>query len=153
MDQLFKDIHDEVVMNTRIDMSKEHIQHGNTSVYDHTLSVAKMSYKIALILGLNVNLRSLIIGALLHDYFLYDWHENDGKLHGITHPKTAYENAKVDFELDDVSKDVILKHMFPLTVVPPLYTESWIVTFSDKVCAIGEIIYLNELKKKVSVLL
>lgn len=77
---------------------------------------------------------SMIRGALLHDYFLYDWH--DGKrerwIHGFTHPMKAYKNAKSEINLNRLERDIIIKHMFPLTILPPRYLESWIVTFADK---------------------
>ena len=51
------------------------IQHGRTSVYHHSIRVAILSLQIAELLNLSVDKRVLIRGSLLHDYFLYDWHE------------------------------------------------------------------------------
>lgn len=120
--------------NTRFDETKNFIQHGNTSVYTHVISVAKKSIEIAEKYNLDVNMNSMIRGALLHDYFLYDWH--DGKrerwIHGFTHPMKAYKNAKSEINLNRLERDIIIKHMFPLTILPPRYLESWIVTYSDK---------------------
>lgn len=120
--------------NTRFDETKNFIQHGNTSVYTHVISVAKKSIEIAEKNNLKVDMDSMIRGALLHDYFLYDWH--DGKrerwIHGFTHPMKAYKNAKSEINLNRLERDIIIKHMFPLTILPPRYLESWIVTFADK---------------------
>ena len=120
--------------NTRFDETKNFIQHGNTSVYTHVISVAKKSIEIAEKYNLKVDMDSMIRGALLHDYFLYDWH--DGKrerwIHGFTHPMKAYKNAKSEINLNRLERDIIIKHMFPLTILPPRYLESWIVTFVDK---------------------
>ena len=120
--------------NTRFDETKNFIQHGNTSVYTHVISVAKKSIEIAEKYNLKVDMDSMIRGALLHDYFLYDWH--DGKrerwIHGFTHPMKAYKNAKSEINLNGLERDIIIKHMFPLTILPPRYLESWIVTYSDK---------------------
>ena len=120
--------------NTRFDETKNFIQHGNTSVYTHVISVAKKSIEIAEKYNLKVDMDSMIMGALLHDYFLYDWH--DGKrerwIHGFTHPMKAYKNAKSEINLNRLERDIIIKHMFPLTILPPRYLESWIVTFADK---------------------
>ena len=120
--------------NTRFDETKNFIQHGNTSVYTHVISVAKKSIEIAEKYNLKVDMDSMIRGALLHDYFLYDWH--DGKrerwIHGFTHPMKAYKNAKSEINLNGLERDIIIKHMFPLTILPPMYLESWIVTFADK---------------------
>lgn len=120
--------------NTRFDETKNFIQHGNTSVYTHVISVAKKSIEIAEKYNLKVDMDSMIRGALLHDYFLYDWH--DGKrerwIHGFTHPMKAYKNAKSEINLNRLERDIITKHMFPLTILPPSYLESWIVTCADK---------------------
>lgn len=120
--------------NTQFDETKNFIQHGNTSVYTHVISVAKKSIEIAEKYNLKVDMDSMIRGALLHDYFLYDWH--DGKrerwIHGFTHPMKAYKNAKSEINLNRLERDIIIKHMFPLTIIPPKYLESWIVTYSDK---------------------
>ena len=47
---------------------------------------------------LNCDKGSLVRGALLHDYFLYDWHQphKEYGLHGFTHPSTALRNAVQD---------------------------------------------------------
>ncbi|MFQ9151358.1 MAG: HD domain-containing protein [Blautia sp.] len=47
-----------------------------TSVYRHSLAVAYFSCYLAEKLHLKVRTKEMIRGALLHDYFLYDWHEN-----------------------------------------------------------------------------
>lgn len=88
-----------------------------------------------------MNLRSLVRAALLHDYFLYDWHEKDNgshRLHGFRHPYTAERNARADFELDDIVSNSIRTHMFPLTPIPPKYLEGVIVNIADTLCAIRE---------------
>ena len=51
------------------------LQHGCVSTLEHSLSVAWNSFALCRRLGLSVDERSLIRGALLHDFFLYDWHE------------------------------------------------------------------------------
>ncbi|MGI6202031.1 MAG: HD domain-containing protein [Eubacteriales bacterium] len=116
------------------------VQHGAVSTYQHSVSVALCSMRLALRLGLEVDMRSMVRGALLHDYFLYDWHDPDvcPRFHGYTHPKTALENAERDFKLNDIERDIIIKHMFPLTPVPPRYAESMLVTVADKLCAARE---------------
>ena len=120
--------------------TKQYIQHGEVSVYLHSVMVALSSYKMAKTLHIRIDERSLIRGALLHDYFLYDWH--DGKparrIHGFTHPGIALENAERDFELNDIERDIIRCHMFPLTIKPPTYREAVIVCLVDKYLSILE---------------
>ena len=116
------------------------IQHGDTSCLKHTIEVAYYSIKIAEFFGIRCKKRDLIRGALLHDYFLYDWHDGaDGRsIHGFTHPSAALCNADRDFVLTDTERDIIKKHMFPLTIVPPTCREAWIVCVADKLCSIYE---------------
>ena len=116
------------------------VQHGNTSVMKHCISVAYVSLMIAKKLHIKVDRKALVRGALLHDYFLYDWHEKDGghRLHGFRHPAFALYNASKDFSLNRKERNIIARHMFPLTVLPPRCLEAWIVCFVDKYCAFSE---------------
>ncbi len=124
----------------RIGKSREYIQHGDVSVLRHCMAVARMSMKIADKLPVEVKREELIRGALLHDYFLYDWHvpEKSHKLHGFTHPKKALKNAKRDYKINKTEEDIIAKHMFPLTPIPPKTREGWIVCLADKIVATRE---------------
>lgn len=121
-------------------------QHGKVSVYQHCIAVALMSCWIAWKFRLNVDYESLIRGALLHDYFLYDWHEHDPehRLHGFHHPRRALENASEDFKLTPIETNIILRHMFPLTLIPPACIESWTVCMADKICALRETLHLAD---------
>ena len=40
--------------------------------------------------------------------------------------------------LNKKEKDIIIKHMWPLTIIPPRYIESFIITLVDKYCALKE---------------
>jgi uncharacterized protein len=97
-----------------------------------------------------VDYATLIRGALLHDYFLYDWHErnNEHRLHAFSHPRKAMQNACEDFELTSKEKNIILRHMFPLTPIPPYYLESWIVCVADKYCALKETLRIDDIQLK-----
>ena len=127
--------------------TKNYIQHGNTSCYSHCISVAYYSLRIAEWLGISYDIKSLISGALLHDYFLYDWHEKDSshRLHGFTHPKKSLVNALRDFELNTIEQNIIERHMFPLTPIPPRYRESHIVCLADKFCSLAETLHIDML--------
>ncbi len=50
----------------------EYVQHGTTSTLQHCLSVVRISCAIAVGLHIHVNYENLILGALLHDFYLYD---------------------------------------------------------------------------------
>lgn len=124
------------VAQTDIFLSMEnYVHHGKVSCLEHSLHVSYCSYLISKRLGLDF--LSTARGALLHDFFLYDWHstKTEGGLHGFTHPKLALENANQYFELNEVEKDIILKHMWPLTWRLPKFKESFVVMLADKYCA------------------
>ena len=130
-------IENEVVLSM-----KNFIQHGSTTCYDHCLSVSYYSYKIAK--KFNLDAKSAARAGLLHDLFLYDWHNVLEKKplfqkHGFTHPRTALENACKYFNLNEIEKDIIEKHMWPLTLRKvPKYKESVVVTVVDKYCSTKE---------------
>lgn len=135
-------LHEEIrnLKHTRFTENKEFIQHGTTTLYQHCVSVAYRSIVIASKFNLNIDMRSLVRGALLHDYYLYDWHNKTVrvKLHGFHHPRIACENANRDFQLNAVEQDIIRRHMFPLTPMPPKYKEGWIICAADKACSLQE---------------
>lgn len=135
---------DAMINTSRFHLTKGFIQHGKISVYSHCFSVAVMSIKIAAFLNIKVDKAALIRGALLHDYFLYDWHDTNNaahRWHGFTHPSTALKNAKQDFELSTKECDIIKHHMFPLVPFPPKCREAWIVCTADKICALKETLF------------
>jgi len=125
---------------SRLLETKQFMQHGDTNVYNHCIAVARVSCLLADKMGLSVDRESLIRGALLHDYFFYDWHVPDPKhrLHGFTHPKRALNSAMHDFELTKIEQNMILRHMFPLTPIPPTCLEGWVLCIADKFCSILE---------------
>ncbi|MCR5255813.1 MAG: HD domain-containing protein [Acetatifactor sp.] len=141
-EKTFKDIYARISGESRIKESAKNMQHGSTSVLKHSIAVAYTSFYLVRKLKLHVNENALIRGALLHDYFLYDWHNydnNEHPLHGFFHPGVALRNAMEDFEdLSEVEQDMIKKHMFPLTPWPPKYIESWVLCIADKYCSSKE---------------
>jgi uncharacterized protein len=125
----------EVLLHTRYLDQKTFIQHAEISVYDHCLSVCCLAVHFAYRHHWKVDYEALVRGALLHDYFLYDWHKphKGYGLHGYTHPYTACRNAERDFQITKKERNIIRCHMFPLTFIPPRYKESWIVNIADDV--------------------
>lgn len=120
---------------------KKNIQHGSTNCVLHSVAVTHFSLIVAIKLHLKVNYLDIVTGALLHDYFLYDWHDKNKcqKWHGFKHPVLSLENARKKWNLNDVEKDIITTHMFPLTLSKmPKYKESILVCIMDKLCALYE---------------
>ena len=146
--RLLKEHASDIIGSENFRSTRNYIQHGSMPVYRHCMDVADQSIKISKFLGVVCNERDLIRGALLHDYFLYDWHdkcrENYQRLHGFYHPGIALKNAQKEYDLTDREKDIIKKHMWPLTVVPPLCREAWIVTTADKYCSLLETLKLRK---------
>lgn len=90
---------------------------------------------------------------MLHDLFLYDWRKKQPehkRFHGFRHPRIALNNASKLFDLNEKEKDIILKHMWPITIIPPKYIEGYIITLTDKYCALEESYnhYFNYFKKR-----
>ena len=124
----------------RFALLRQYVQHGDTTVYEHALGVAALALRLARRMPFAIDEESLVRGALLHDYFLYDWHvpDPDRPLHGFYHPRAALQNALADFRLNARERDIIRRHMFPLTLKPPATREGLLVCLADKLCALRE---------------
>ena len=130
----------DLIENEMVLKMKAFTQHGYTSTFQHCVNVSYYNYKLCKFFKLDA--RAGARAGLLHDFFLYDWHtckkDSGNKLHGITHPKVALYNASEYFYLNDCEQDIILKHMFPLTMSLPNYKETLIIVLVDKYCGLVE---------------
>ncbi|GAB6108192.1 HD domain-containing protein [Fusibacter bizertensis] len=137
------EITEDLLKHEKVKSMSNFIQHGTTNCYDHSLYVSYISYRVCK--RLNLDYHSAARGALLHDFFLYDWHVpgNSEGLHGFSHPKKAHDNALLYFQLNATERDIILKHMWPLTLSLPKSPESFVVVLVDKYCSMMETIRLN----------
>lgn len=134
----------EVIYNKEYIKRKEFLHHDKETVYEHCQKVSLRAYRIAL--KRNVDVRKVVIGALLHDFYSNPWQENTKKkkffeMHGFVHAKDALENSKKVYGdlIDPVVEDIIIKHMFPLNIKLPKYRETWIVTCADKIVSLSVI--------------
>ena len=111
----------DIINSPGMQSEKDFIQHGSCSVYEHSVRVTVMCVRLARRLHIKTDMRSLVRGALLHDYFLYDWHipDKSHKLHGFTHAGKALRNAERDFRLNRIEMNMIGSHMFPLNPILP----------------------------------
>ena len=105
--------------------------------YLHLYGVSQACALIALRRGQNAELAT--IAGMLHDLFLYDWHTHAKRtgdhFHGMTHPKRALMNAEKFFDLNSIERDIIINHMWPVTLFSvPRTKEGWITTLADKYC-------------------
>jgi uncharacterized protein len=129
----------EILDTPQMQKTKDHIQHGNVSVFSHSVAVAEYSCRIARKMRIKLDYRSMVRGALLHDFFLYDWHDDWDKLHGFKHPRIALENAVKQFSLNKKERNIIRKHMWPMTLINiPTCKEAWLVCLVDKYCSLLE---------------
>lgn len=137
---LYKTCIEELLTNEVVYSMKHFIQHGNVSCLEHSLYVSYCSFRVAKIIGWDYI--SCARGGLLHDLFLYDWHETKSPygLHGFTHAYAALENATHHFVLNEKEQDIIKKHMWPLTFLLPKFKETYLVLMVDKWCATMEIL-------------
>lgn len=150
--QEFDDIIRNIIENQKVQEMKKYKQHYETSTFDHCYMVSYYCYKVCK--KLKLDYKSVAKAGMLHDFFLYDWRIKNGRkgLHAFTHGKTACKNASELFELSEKEKDMIIKHMWPVTPQFPRSKEGFILTFIDKYCALAEAIKVlkkNIHKKKV----
>ncbi len=135
----FMSIVGDLICNKTVLQMKEFRQHYGTTCYEHCLTASYYCYLICRKHGWDY--ASCARGALLHDLFLYDWRKRENgrkRLHAFTHPQTAYENACKIAPLNEKETDIILKHMWPITLQLPRYRESYVLNLVDKFCAISE---------------
>ena len=138
-----------ILESENMQIERTFFQHGCFTTYDHSVHVAIMSVKIARFFPMKFSYKSLVKGALLHDYFLYDWHNigDTPKGHAYIHPIIAASNAKRDFDINAKEENIIESHMFPLGKVLPKSREAWVVTVADKICAVTEFFSLRLSKR------
>ena len=130
----FQDIIKDLITNDTVQSMKKYRQHYETSCYEHC-------YCFLICRKYNLDYKSATRAAMLHDLFLYDWRkkQNGRKgFHAFTHGKQACQNASKLFDLSEKEKDIIIKHMWPITIAFPKSIEGFILTFVDKYCAISE---------------
>jgi uncharacterized protein len=139
-DTEYMKIVNDIISNEVVQKMKLYRQHYSVSCFDHCLLV---SYNLYLLCKkFNLDYVSAARAAMVHDLFLYDWRkrENGRKgLHAFTHPYTAYENAMKIMNLNPKEKDIIIKHMWPVTFFEfPRYRETLLMIYIDKYSAIIE---------------
>lgn len=121
---------------------KQYIQHGRVTTYEHCERVAHLSYRINERFHLRANDRELLTAAMLHDFYLYDWHNYDDNAHpwhGYHHADKAVENARLHFHISPRIEKAIWSHMWPLNITRvPRTKEAWILCLADKIVSVKE---------------
>lgn len=135
---------DDILSHDEYKSLASYTHHKPFTTLEHSLRVAQIAYNWSIRLERKIKLDTIAVtrGALLHDFFFYDWHQYkpEGKRwHGFRHPRIACQNAERCFDLSDKERDIILSHMWPLTVRMPRCRESFLVMAADKVASIQEL--------------
>lgn len=134
-----------------LSLMHQFMQHGKTTTFVHCVAVAYTSYKRALGLPFHYDLKSIIRGSMLHDFYLYDWHipHVSHRLHGFRHPDFAKQNARKHFILNATEEEIIETHMWPLTITKnPRHKEAVLVCLVDKCCSLAETFHLPTQSKE-----
>lgn len=132
----------DIIDSSALDRLKDITHHISTTRFQHCLNVSYYTYLICKKLRLDA--RAAARAGLLHDLFYYDRKKYNrsktkGQLsHSSMHARLAAENAAVLTDITDLERDMIEKHMWPMTRPLPSYKESYIITLTDKYCAILE---------------
>ncbi len=147
-DTYFVEIVGDLVNTDAVKKLDKITHHHVTTRFEHSASVAYVSYKLAKRFK-KMDEIEVSRAALLHDLFYYDWRETkftEGS-HAYVHPRIAVKNAEKLMVLTDKQKDIIVKHMWPMTIALPKYKESYLVSCVDKYCAMKEVIILGTPRK------
>ena len=127
-----------IINNCEFDKLKDIRHHGITR-YDHCMRVAYYSYIVTKFFRLNY--KDTTEAALLHDFFTDEVVEENFIKRLTNHPNIAFLNASKYFKLNKMQEDIIKTHMFPITLTPPKYLESWIVDIVDDIAAVYEKVF------------
>ncbi len=147
MDKEYYEIIKDILNHEEFQKRKKYKHHDNITVYDHSLKVSQIAYKISKKFK-NMDSKSVAIGGLLHDFYYKPWQDSTEKKpffkkHGFVHAEEALNNSEKYFEeyMNDKIKNIILRHMFPLNIIPPKYKEAWLITIVDKYVSLEVILH------------
>ena len=113
--------------------------HRGSNCFEHSFKVAKKAVNRCK--DRKVDLETLLIASILHDYYLYDWrvHPELKKGHGRRHPYLAAKKAKEDFNVSYEVQCCIASHMWPINFKEyPRTREAKELSYHDKRTAIIE---------------
>ena len=135
----YEEIANPLLEDSRVKQMDCFIQHGTTTTYDHVIMVSRLCYELDQKYRLGCTLPDLLTAAILHDYYLYDWHTHGDKLHGFRHAEIATINAIKDFHVGPKTAKLIYGHMWPLNLLRfPTSREAWVLWLADKLAMFRE---------------
>lgn len=148
----FENLVCDILENENFLETKKDLHHG-TSKYEHSLRVAKLSYKLSKIFKADV--RSATRAGLLHDFFFGTRKEKPENSY-LRHPVTASNNAKKYFNVSAREAEAIKTHMFHQVLLKKVFPfinrkekvsikefkpkskEGWIICASDLLVSVME---------------
>ena len=75
MNKEFFDLVEDIICSEEYRGMKNNKHHIKSNVYDHSIKVAYLCYNHYKKFETKIDLQEFVRGALLHDYYLYDWHD------------------------------------------------------------------------------
>ena len=132
----------DILEHADVQALKQFRHHHYTTRFQHSLNVSYYNYLLCRFFHWDAV--SAARAGLLHDLYFYEtadydrFDSPDQKSHSAHHPEVAMQNAAVRFALNPRERDMIEKHMWPLTHRMPHYKESYAITFVDKYAAMLE---------------
>jgi len=121
----------DIISNLHFNILRNELHHG-ISRYEHSMRVAKWTYKICQTFKFD-NTKEVTRAALLHDFYTNkDLDTKDSKKALVEHPKVALINSKKYFNINELQEDIIVHHMFPCTLKLPESKEAFLVSVVDK---------------------
>jgi uncharacterized protein len=142
---LFNEYAKEILENDIYNECKKLFSHGGIRIYDHSISVARMAFSFVE-RSKTIDKRAVVRAALLHDFFLYEWHIWGWRYvkHGWVHPKIAANKSRVHFGISDKEYSAIKTHMWPWTPFAiPRSREAWAISLADKIVAVTEALFFR----------
>lgn len=132
----------DIIGSKQVQELKSITHHISTTRFQHCVNVSYYSYVVCRKFRLNA--RSAARAGLLHDLFYYDRREYNAEKqkgqasHSENHAMQASANAAELTPITRLERDMIEKHMWPVTRPMPSYKETYIITVIDKYCAVLE---------------
>lgn len=135
----FCSIVQDITDNKDFNKLNKELHHGITR-YEHSIRVAKWTYKICNSLNMK-KVKETTRAALLHDFYIDKDLESENGIQRLgSHPNKALTNSLKYYKLDKVQQDIIKSHMFPCNLTIPKYKESWLVSGVDKLVSTYEML-------------
>lgn len=145
-----EDLYQKFYHDEKIQRMKNIPMHRGSNCFLHSFRVVKLAIKNGL-RHKYVDLKTMLIASVMHDYYLYDWRTDKSKKkhHVKNHPLIAIENASKDFEISDEVKAIVKTHMWPMNFKDfPKSKEARIVGMADTIIATKEALVSKKYKSK-----